>query len=49
MEVVATEGAPVLRLSGSVAERARELQAEPVISLTHTDTMAGAVAILQRP
>ena len=49
VEVVATEGAPELRLSGTVADRARELRAEPVISLTHTHTMAGAVAILQRP
>ena len=49
VEVVATGGPPALRLSGTVAERARELEAEPVISLTHTDTMAGAVAILQRP
>ena len=49
VEVVATEAAPQLRLSGSVAERARELEAEPMISLTHTDTTAGAVAILQRP
>ena len=49
VEVVATEAAPQLRLSGSVAQRARELEAEPMISLTHTDTTAGAVAILQRP
>ena len=47
VEVVATGGPPALRLSGAVAERARELGAEPVISLTHTDTTAGAVAILR--
>ena len=48
VEVVATDGPPGLRLSGSVAARARQLDAEPVISLTHTDTVAGAVAVLQR-
>jgi holo-[acyl-carrier protein] synthase len=43
VEVVATGGAPEVRLSGRVAELARG----PVrISLTHTDTMAGAVAIV---
>ena len=47
VEVVATGGAPALRLSGAVAERARQLGAEPAISLTHTDTTAGAVAILR--
>jgi holo-[acyl-carrier protein] synthase len=47
VEVVATSGAPEVRLSGAVAERARELGAEPVVSLTHTDTTAGAVALLR--
>jgi holo-[acyl-carrier protein] synthase len=47
VEVVSSGGAPQLRLSGTVAERARELQAEPAVSLTHTDTTAGAVAILR--
>ena len=47
VEVVATSGAPEVRLSGAVAERARELGAEPVVSLTHTDTMAAAVALLR--
>jgi holo-[acyl-carrier protein] synthase len=47
VEVVATGAAPELRLSGAVAERARELGAEPAGSLTHTDTTAGAVAILR--
>ena len=47
VEVVATGGAPEVRLSGAVAERARELGAQPVVSLTHTDTTAGAVALLR--
>jgi holo-[acyl-carrier protein] synthase len=47
VEVIATGGAPELRLSGTLAERARELGAEPAVSLTHTGTTAGAVAILR--
>ena len=47
VEVVATGSAPQLRLSGAVAARARELGVEPVVSLTHTDTTAGAVALLR--
>lgn len=43
VEVVATAGAPVVRLSGRAAALAR---GEVRISLTHTDTMAGAVAIV---
>jgi holo-[acyl-carrier protein] synthase len=46
IEVVATEAAPEVRLSGGAAERAGELGARPVVSLTHTDTTAGAVALL---
>ena len=46
VEVVATEAAPKLRLAGSAAARARELDAEVVVSLTHTGTLAGAVAAL---
>ncbi len=43
VEVVATEGAPEVRLSGRIAE----LAPGPVrISLTHTRTTAGAVAIV---
>ena len=43
VEVVATGGAPEVRLSGRVAELAKG----PVrISLTHTRTTAGAVAIV---
>jgi holo-[acyl-carrier protein] synthase len=47
VEVVATATDPEVRLSGAAAERARELGAAPVISLTHTDTTAGAVALLR--
>jgi holo-[acyl-carrier protein] synthase len=46
IEVVATESAPEVRLTGGAAERAGELGARPVVSLTHTDTTAGAVALL---
>ena len=43
VEVVATSGAPEVRLSGRIAE----LATGPVrISLTHTQTTAGAVAIV---
>jgi len=47
VEVVATGAAPELRLSGTVAARAAELGGELAISLTHTDDVAGAVAILR--
>jgi holo-[acyl-carrier protein] synthase len=47
VEVVATGAAPEVRLSGRAAERARELDARPVVSLTHTGTTAGAVALLR--
>jgi holo-[acyl-carrier protein] synthase len=47
VEVVATGAAPEVRLSGSVAARAAELGGEVAISLTHTDEMAGAVAIVR--
>jgi holo-[acyl-carrier protein] synthase len=46
IEVVATGAAPEIRLSGGAAERAGQLSARPVVSLTHTDTTAGAVALL---
>jgi holo-[acyl-carrier protein] synthase len=39
-------GAPSVRLSGSVAERASELGGTVAISLTHTRGMAGAVAVV---
>ena len=47
VEVVATGAAPQVRLSGSVAARAAELGVAATISLTHTDTTAGAVALLE--
>jgi holo-[acyl-carrier protein] synthase len=47
VEVVATGGAPEVRLSGGVAARAAELGVTATVSLTHTDTTAGAVALLQ--
>jgi len=47
VEVVATNAAPELRLSGTVAARAAELGGELAISLTHTREVAGAVAILR--
>ena len=47
VEVVATDAAPELRLSGSAAIRAAELGGELAISLTHTDDVAGAVAVLR--
>jgi holo-[acyl-carrier protein] synthase len=47
VEVVATGAAPEVRLSGGVAERAAVLGVTAAVSLTHTDTTAGAVALLQ--
>jgi holo-[acyl-carrier protein] synthase len=46
VEVVATEAAPLVRLSGSAARRAEELGVTASVSLTHTDHLAGAVAVL---
>jgi holo-[acyl-carrier protein] synthase len=46
VEVVATDAAPEVRLSGTVAERAAALGGELTISLTHTRDVAGAVAVL---
>jgi holo-[acyl-carrier protein] synthase len=46
VEVVATGGAPEVRLSGEPARRAAELGVTPLVSLTHTDTTAGAAAVL---
>jgi holo-[acyl-carrier protein] synthase len=46
VEIVSIEsGAPVVRLHGAVAERARELGVEVRVSLTHARVDAGAVAI----
>jgi holo-[acyl-carrier protein] synthase len=47
VEVVATEAAPEVRLSGGVAARAAELGVTASVSLTHTESTAGAVALLQ--
>jgi holo-[acyl-carrier protein] synthase len=47
VEVVATGAAPEVRLTGTVAERAAELGGTIAISLTHTEGVAGAVAILR--
>jgi holo-[acyl-carrier protein] synthase len=47
VEVVATGAAPEVRLEGAVAARAEALGVRPSISLTHTDTTAGAIALLQ--
>ena len=47
VEVVTTDAAPQLRLSGAVAARDAELGGVLAISLTHTDETAGAVAILR--
>jgi holo-[acyl-carrier protein] synthase len=47
VEVVATEGAPEVALSGSVGKRAAELGVTASVSLTHTDRLAGAVALLR--
>ncbi len=46
VEVVATGGAPEVRLSGSAAARADELGVAAQVSLTHTETTAAAAAIL---
>ena len=46
VEVIATDAAPEVRLSGRVAARAAELGVTASVSLTHTDTTAGAVALL---
>jgi holo-[acyl-carrier protein] synthase len=46
VEVVATDSAPRVRLSGTAAARAAELGVHPAISLTHTRSTAAAVAIL---
>jgi len=46
IEVVGGGTEPALRLHGAVAERARALGVEVHVSLTHTRTMAGAVAVL---
>ena len=45
VEVVATGGAPDVLLHGAVAARARDLGVRCSVSLTHTRSTAGAVAV----
>jgi phosphopantetheinyl transferase (holo-ACP synthase) len=46
--VIATDGPPLVALSGAAARRAAELGVQVRVSLTHTDHAAGAVAIIDR-
>ena len=48
VEVIATDGPPMIALSGAAARRAAELGVQVRVSLTHTDHQAGAVAIIDR-
>jgi holo-[acyl-carrier protein] synthase len=48
IEVISTDGAPLIALSGAAARRAAELGVQVRVSLTHTDREAGAVAIIDR-
>ena len=48
VEVVSGGGPPRVSLHGRLAERARELDVAPVISLTHTRTTVAASALLRR-
>ena len=45
IEVVSAGGPPQVRLSGAAAARADTLGVRVALSLTHTDTTAGAVAV----
>lgn len=47
VEVIATGAAPEVRLSGSAAARAAELGVSASVSLTHTASLAAAVAVLR--
>jgi holo-[acyl-carrier protein] synthase len=47
VEVVPTGAAPQIRLSGSAARRADELGVRATVSLSHTETLAAAVALVQ--
>ena len=47
VEVVATGAAPEVRLSGSAAARAAELGVTVSVSLTHTGTLAAAMAAVR--
>jgi len=46
VEVLGSDGPPVVRLHGAAARRASELGVEVKVSLTHTRTDAAAVALL---
>ena len=46
VEVVTEESAPIVRLSGVAATRARELAVAPLVSLTHERSLAAAAAVL---
>jgi holo-[acyl-carrier protein] synthase len=46
VELVATGAAPDVRLGGAAAVRAEQLGKKVAVSLTHTETTAGAAAIL---
>ena len=48
VEVVGTGGPPAVRLTGHAGARAHELGVTVQVSLTHTDAMAGAVAVAGR-
>jgi holo-[acyl-carrier protein] synthase len=45
VEVVSTGGAPAVRLSGVAERRAGELGVAVTLSLTHSESTAGAVAV----
>jgi holo-[acyl-carrier protein] synthase len=49
VEVVSDGGAPVVALSGAAARRAAELGVVVHVSLTHTRSEAGAVALTESP
>jgi holo-[acyl-carrier protein] synthase len=49
VEVVSDGGAPAVKLHGAVAQRADSLGVVVRVSLTHTRTNAGAVAVTERP
>ena len=46
VEVISTDGPPMIALSGAAERRAAELGVQVRVSLTHTDHQAGAVAII---
>jgi holo-[acyl-carrier protein] synthase len=47
VEVIATEAAPEVRLTGRAAARAAELGVSASVSLTHTAGLAAAIAVLR--